>query len=74
MKDERRYEGVSPDGNLQEALGNALQQLQNDIAEGGVRDASASWRLVEIRGQHGGFAGRYSVVAEITATRAPGWD
>lgn len=71
MADERRYEGVSPDGNLQEALTKAIQQIQRDIPAGGVSDSIARWHLAEIRGQYGGVAGLHSVAAVIVATQGP---
>lgn len=69
----RTYDGESRTGNLQEALDSALQQLDADLGEGGVYDAMASWKLVEITGQLGGIAGFDVVRVRISATRGPSW-
>ncbi len=73
MSIERTYEGESRDGNLQEALERALGRLDADLAEDGVRDASASWIITEISGEYGGLAGFRRVKAKITAKRSPAW-
>lgn len=73
MASERSFQGESANGNLQEALDNALQQLAGDLGEGGVSDASASWKLIEVTGQRGGIAAFRSVQLKITATRNPPW-
>jgi hypothetical protein len=72
-KVERTYEGDSKDGKVQEALDNALVKLDKDLPEGGVADASASWKLAEVSGQRGGLPGFRSVKVKITATRTPDW-
>lgn len=69
----RTYFGESRAGNLQEALDSALQQLGVDLGEGGVYDAMASWKLVEITGKLGGIAGFDVVRVRISATRGPSW-
>ena len=74
MSVERVYEGESRDGKLQEALEIAIQRLNADLGEGGVRDASASWVITEISGKYGGIAGFTSVKAKITAKRSPEWE
>jgi hypothetical protein len=73
MNVERKYEGESSDGSLQEALNKALQQLGVELGEGGVRDALASWVIAEIAGQYGGIAGLHSVKVKIAAKRSPEW-
>jgi hypothetical protein len=73
MSAERTYEAESKDGNLQEAIEAARQQLNMDLSENGVRDASASWTVTEISGKSGGFAGFCSIKVKITAKRSPEW-
>jgi hypothetical protein len=73
MSVEREYEGKSSDGNLQNALSEALQQLSVDLGEGGVCDASASWVIAEIAGQYGGLPGFHNVNVKIAAKRTPEW-
>lgn len=70
---ERLYEGESAGGTLQEALDGALQKLDKDLPEGGVADAMASWRLLDVSGLRGGFPGFRSVKVRIAATRTPPW-
>lgn len=73
MTVERTYEAESQDGNLLEAIETVRQQLDADLTEGGVRDASASWTVTEISGMSGGIAGFRSIKVKITAKRSPGW-
>ncbi len=73
MTSERIYQGESKDGKLQEALDNALQQLDGDLGEGGVSDATASWKIIEVTGQRGGIAAFRSVQVKIAAIRTPPW-
>jgi hypothetical protein len=73
MSVERIFDGQSTEGDLQEALNNALQRLSEDLGKDGVRDASASWIVTEIAGNRGGFAGFHSVKVSITAKRTPEW-
>jgi hypothetical protein len=73
MPSERIYQGESTDGKLQEALDKTLQQLDGDLAEGGVSDAMASWKIIEVTGQRGGIAGFHSVQVKIAAIRTPAW-
>lgn len=73
MSVERKYEGKSSDGSLQEALNDALHQLGADLGEGGVRDALASWVIAEIAGEYGGIAGFHTVKVKIAAKRLPEW-
>jgi hypothetical protein len=67
----RTYEGESKAGDLQEAMDAALKSLSDDLAEGGVADALANWKLSEVTGQLGGVAGFRSVKVRIVATRTP---
>lgn len=73
MSTERTYKGESDAGDLQEALNSALQKLDADIGEDGVRDASASWVVSEISGEYGGIAGFTKVKTKIVAKRFPEW-
>lgn len=72
-KGERTFEGESTDGKLQEALDGALKQLGKALAEGGIADALATWKLAGVTGQRGSIAGLHTVTATITATRSPEW-
>lgn len=67
----RVYEGESKTGNLQEALDAALKSVSDDLSEGGVADAMASWKLSEVTGQLGGIAGFRTVKVKLVATRTP---
>ena len=71
--DERVFEGESADDKLQAALEAALQKLDKALPEGGVADASASWRLLDVAGQRGGITGRRVIKVRIAATRQPPW-
>jgi hypothetical protein len=73
MQSERIYLGESTVGNLQEALDNALQQLDGDLGEGGVSDGIASWKIIDVSGQRGGIAAFRSVQVKIAAVRTPPW-
>ena len=73
MSVERMFEGESRDGSLQKALEDALHRLAADLGEGGFRDASATWVVSEIAGEHGGFAGLHSVTVRISTIRTPEW-
>jgi hypothetical protein len=73
MSVQHKYEGESQSGSLQEAVMLALQQLDADLREGGVIDASASWTMTEISGKRGGIADSRSVKVKITAKRSPPW-
>lgn len=50
----RSFTGKSQHGDLAEALRDALEQAQN---ASGVADALIKWKLKDISGQRGGFAG-----------------
>jgi hypothetical protein len=64
MASDRKYEGVSSTGNLQQAIEAATKQIQPDFP-----DAIATWTLEEVRGQRGGIAGLHTVSVVITATQ-----
>lgn len=71
---ERTFEGASEDGKLQAALDKALEQLDKALNEGGVRDATATWKVAAISGERGTFKQGRTVKVAITATRSPQWD
>jgi hypothetical protein len=73
QRKERTYEGESRAGKLQEALDQALGTLSAELGAGGVADGLASWKLADITGQLGGFAGFHTVKVKIKATRSPDW-
>lgn len=68
---EREYEGESSAGNLQQALDAALAKVDADLAEGGVSDGMANWRLCAVTGLRGGVAGLNTVKVRIAASRTP---
>jgi hypothetical protein len=70
---ERTFEGEAEDGKVQAALDRALEKLDGALNEGGVRDATAAWKVAAISGMRGTFKGRSKVKVTITATRSPGW-
>ena len=69
----RTYEGESRAGKLDEALTQALGKLSGDLGAGGVADGLADWKLAEVTGQLGGFAGFHNLKVKVTATRSPDW-
>ena len=69
----RTFSGISAKGSIQDALADALKQLDRALGEGGVRDASATWKLAEVIGQSGGIAGLNRVEVKIAAVRVPEW-
>lgn len=72
-KVQRTYEGESKAGKIQDALDEALNKLDKDLNEGGVADALASWKVLDVTGKRGGFVGFRSVKVTISATRSPDW-
>jgi len=48
---EHEFTGVSRNRSAEETLGNDLKQLDQAIADQGLGDSMASWRVVEITGQ-----------------------
>jgi hypothetical protein len=73
MRKERIIDGKSSKGELQDALEQAFQELNSQISEDGVRDATAAWRVIDISGEYGGVAGFQNVNVKIMATRTPDW-
>jgi hypothetical protein len=71
---ERTFEGESTDGQLQAALDKALEQLDKALSEGGVRDATATWKVAAISGVRGTFKEGRTVKVAISATRNPRWE
>jgi hypothetical protein len=71
--DERSFEGESDDGKVQNALDNALGKVSAALPEGGVADASATWRLLALTGELGGIRGVRVVRVTIAAIRTPPW-
>ena len=51
----------------------ALQQLDGDLGEGGVGDAMALWKIIEVTDQRRGIAAFRSVQVKIAAIRTPAW-
>jgi hypothetical protein len=70
---ERTFEGTAKNGNVQDALDDALKQLDKALAEGGVADAQATWKISGVTGQRGGITGSRTAKVTITATRSPDW-
>ena len=70
---ERVFEGESADDKLQAALEAALQKLDKALPKGGVADASASWRMLDVAGQRRGITGRRVIKVRVAATRQPPW-
>ena len=73
FKSERTFEGSSKSGKFQKALNAALKELGKALSEGGVADASASWKLDSVTGTVGGIAGVSRLTVTIKATRKPAW-
>ena len=70
---ERKFEGQSTDGQLQEALDEALKQLDLALGDGGAADAQAKWTITAVTGLRGGLLPTNKVNVTITATRTPEW-
>lgn len=70
---ERKFVGQSMDGQLQEALDEALKQLDLALGDGGAADAQAKWTITEVSGLRGGLVHTNQVHVTITATRTPEW-
>lgn len=69
----RTFTGVSSKGSFDEALSAALAKLNQSLGEGGVADATSSWKVVDTSGQTGGIAGVNNVKVVISAERQPPW-
>jgi hypothetical protein len=70
---ERSFEGSSKSGKFQKALNAAMKELGKALSEGGVADASASWKLDSVTGAVGGIAGLSRLTVTIKASRKPAW-
>jgi hypothetical protein len=73
-KNERTFEGQSKDGDLQDALHKALEQLDKTLGEDGVADAMATWKITDVSGERGGIAVQRTLKVTITASRTPPWN
>ncbi|MFI4850904.1 MAG: hypothetical protein ACIAZJ_17465 [Gimesia chilikensis] len=69
----RTFTGVSSKGSFEEALSTALAKLNRALGEGGVMDATSSWKVVRTSGQTGGIAGLNQIKVVISAERQPPW-
>jgi hypothetical protein len=68
---ERTFDGESADGKLQAALDKALEQLDKALGEGGVRDATATWKVAAIGGKRGTFKGSSTVSHDQRHSQSP---
>ena len=62
------FTGVSNQRSVQEALADALQQLDQAMAAQGIADNMATWKVVETTGRIGGIAGFNELHVKISAT------
>ncbi|QDT24877.1 hypothetical protein [Gimesia panareensis] len=69
----RTFAGTSSKGSFDEALSAALAKLNQELGEGGVADATSSWKVVRTSGQTGGIAGLNQLKVVISAERQPPW-
>ncbi|QDT40099.1 hypothetical protein Pan241w_01520 [Gimesia alba] len=69
----RRFTGTSKEGSFEKALADAIAKLNQALSEGGVADASASWKVDSTSGQVGGIAGLNQISVSIVAERQPPW-
>lgn len=69
----RTFTGTSSKGSFDEALSAALARLNQELGEGGVADATSSWKVIRTSGQTGGIAGLNQVKVVISAERQPPW-
>ena len=61
------YTGHSIDGNLQEALDEALSEAYQGVsASTGISDVMFDWDLTAIRGTRGGIMGMQDIWVEVT--------
>jgi hypothetical protein len=61
------YSGHSTDGDLQEALDDALSQAQRGLADSTmISDISFTWDLSGIHGVRGGIMGQQDIWVEVT--------
>ncbi|MCA9003885.1 MAG: hypothetical protein KDA70_01330 [Planctomycetaceae bacterium] len=69
----RRFKGTSKQGSYEDALKQALANLNQAMAEDGVRDATATWKVDAVQGVVGGIAGLNELSVVIVAKRQPAW-
>lgn len=69
----RRFKGTSNNGSYDEAIKAALAKLNKALADDGVRDATATWKLSSVQGEVGGIAGLNEISVVIVASRQPAW-
>jgi len=69
----RRFKGTSEKGSYDEAFQDALAKLNQALAEDGVRDATATWKVDAVQGEVGGIAGLNRLNVMIVANRQPAW-
>lgn len=65
--------GASDTVPFQQALAAAIYKMQQTLSEGGVTDATATWKLVNTSGEVGGIDGRNRITVTIVAERQPSW-
>ena len=69
----RRFSGISKEGSFEKALAAAVAKLNQALPEGGIADASASWKVDSTSGQVGGIADLNQITVTISAERQPPW-
>lgn len=69
----RRFKGISNSGSYDEALKGALAKLNQALADDGVRDATATWKVSSVQGEVGGITGLNELSVVIVAKRQPAW-
>jgi len=63
------FSGVSRQGDLNDALGDAVRKAEASAAERGA-DILIEWELVKVRGRRGGFAGFNEIQVTIRVPKA----
>lgn len=58
---------------FEKALQAAIKKLNQALSEGGVKDASVTWKVVKTSGQIGGIADLNQITVTIVAERQPPW-
>lgn len=69
----RRFKGTSNSGSYDEAIKAAIEKLNSALADDGVRDATATWKVSAVQGEVGGIAGLNQLSVIIVANRQPAW-
>ena len=69
----RRFKGTSNSGSYDEAIKAALAKLNKALADDGVRDATATWKVSSVQGEVGGITGLNQLSVIIIANRQPAW-